>query len=97
MRSHRRRHLAATGAAGHGVDCGDRQTMAPSSCHSPHPACGSGIPPARPVSHRPAQPEHGPEPAHRAGPACKPLPSPGEHCHHKPAAPSRYMRKHTRQ
>jgi hypothetical protein len=71
MRSHRRRHLAATGAAGHGVDCGDRQTMAPSSGHPPHPACGSGIPPARPVSHRPAQPEHGPEPAHRAGPACK--------------------------
>ena len=60
------RYLAATGAAGHGVDCGDRQTMAPSSCHPPHPACGSGIPPARPVSHRPAQPEHGPEPAHRA-------------------------------
>ena len=97
MRSHRRRYLAATGAAGHGVDCGDRQTMAPSSCHPPHPARGSGIPPARPVSHRPAQPEHGPEPAHRADPACKPLPSPGEHCHHKLAAPSRYMRKHTRQ
>ena len=66
------RHLAATGATGHGVDCGDRQTMAPSSGHPPHPACGPGIPPARPVSHRPAQPEHGPEPAHRAGPACKP-------------------------